>query len=212
MIFSGLPNSNIIIPDLYAMKNYSNNLLIKDNLNNKLNQGLFIGGSSGSTNPIENERLNFCSKYRYNNNIKSYISHFCQIPENNIKSIFPNYRDFKHDYIKINDQYIYKYLISIDGNTSAWDRVPWILNSKSVLLKKNSNHKCWYYDLLIPNVHYIPFDENTDLDQIILSNENRQNIINNANKFVKDYLTEDKHILYMGHLLYHCSLKYKSQI
>jgi hypothetical protein len=109
--------------------------------------------------------------------------------------------------MSLEEQYKYRYIISIDGNTSAWDRVPWILNSNSVLLMKKSEHKCWYYDFLIPNVHYIPFDDDTDLEAIVLSNEDRSKIIKNANQFVKDYLAYDKHKLYMQYLLQAMSSK-----
>jgi hypothetical protein len=99
------------------------------------------------------------------------------------------------------DQLQYKYLISVDGNTAAWDRVPWILNSNSILLLKASNHKCWYYDFLIPYVHYIPFNNDEEIETIIASTEDRSHIVQNANQFVQDYLKHDRHKLYMQYLL-----------
>ena len=50
----------------------------------------------------------------------------------------------------------YKYLISIDGMTAAWKRVPWIMQSDSVLFKTTTKMYQWFYDGLVPWVNYIP--------------------------------------------------------
>jgi len=208
--FSKNNTHQLLIPDLYAMWGYSNRLSIKDTIpfNKKLTKAVFIGGSTGSYSPDTNERLRLCDKYRNNPNIHCYINNICQMTEETVKGVFPNYKDFIHAGMSMEDQHHYKYIISVDGNTSAWDRVPWILNSNSVLLLKESNSKCWYYPLLIPYIHYIPFNDSTDLEKIISSTEDRTEMIKNANKFVKDYLTIDKHVEYMQYLMYYCSLKH----
>jgi hypothetical protein len=46
--------------------------------------------------------------------------------------------------VNIEDHMQYKYLISVDGWTSAWMRVPWILSSNSLLIKQNSKKVSWY--------------------------------------------------------------------
>ncbi len=66
--------------------------------------------------------------------------------------------------VKEVDHLKYKYLISIDGNTCAWSRVPWIMLSNSVLLKQETDNMEWFYPAIIPYVHYIPV--NTDLTDI----------------------------------------------
>lgn len=50
----------------------------------------------------------------------------------------------------------YKYLVSVDGWTAAWERVPWILQSKSLLLKQDSPIVEWFTYLMNPMVHYYP--------------------------------------------------------
>jgi hypothetical protein len=201
--FSSGLSEHILIPDLYAMMNYSNRLSFKDNISyeNKYKKAIFIGSSTGSLIVELNERLHMCNKYRNNPNIHCFINNLCQVSEENTKEIYPNYNDFITTSMTIENQCKYRYIINIDGNTTAWDRVPWILNSNSVLLMKNSKNKCWYTDFLIPNIHYIPFDNDTDLEAIVSSDEDRTDIIRNANQFVKDYLTHDKHIFYMKCLL-----------
>jgi hypothetical protein len=201
--FSSGLSEHILIPDLYAMTKYNDKLSFKDNISyeQKSKKAIFIGASTGSFIAELNERLQICNKYINNPNIHCFINNLCQVSEESTKEIYPNYNDFITTSMTIEDQCKYMYIINIDGNTTAWDRVPWILNSNSVLLMKNSNNKCWYTDFLIPNIHYIPFDNDTDLDRIVSSDEDKTDIIRNANQFVKDYLTHDKHIFYMKCLL-----------
>jgi hypothetical protein len=208
---------NIVIPDSYAMGNYGGKLNISlgtSEINNnsaKIKGAFFVGASTGSGDPRNNERLQLCNKYVNHPNIKCYINNFCQIDFNNIKNTYPNYELFKSNHIDSNIQLKYKYVISVDGNTVAWDRVPWILNSKSVLLKKKSSHKNWYYDFLIKNEHYIEFDDDSELENIINNtpDEECKRIIDNANIFCKNYLHEISHLTYMSKLLYYLSLNNK---
>lgn len=60
---------------------------------------------------------------------------------------------------KETDHLKYKYLMSIDGNTCAWRRVPWILLSNSALVKQETNKIEWFYPAIKPYVHYVPVDE-----------------------------------------------------
>ena len=40
----------------------------------------------------------------------------------------------------------YKYLLSVDGFTAVWGRVPWIMFSNSVLVKAETGKVEWFYD------------------------------------------------------------------
>ena len=216
MVFS-LENSNeknILIPDLYSMDEYGGKLNKKDEFvfESKKNKAIFIGSTTGDSNSKYNERLQLCSKYADHNNIKCYISNFVQINMDEMKNEHPNYNKFASNNISIQEQLKYKYIINVDGNTCAWDRVPWILNSNSLLLKKKSTQKCWYYDLLIKNEHYIEFEDDSEIEHIIntISASECNRIIKNANKFCNDYLKKICHMTYMAKLLYYLSKKNKN--
>ena len=203
-------NQNILIPDYYAMCNYGKKLNINDKniFESKMNQAIFIGSSTGSVNPRNNERLKLCNKYVSNTDIKCYINNFCQMNNEDIQKVFPNYMRFKSANISIDEQLKYKYIITVDGNTCTWDRLPWILNSNSLCLKKKSNNKCWYYDFLVNNEHFIEFNNDEEIEQIIktVSIDNCKRITNNANKFVKNYLKKNFHEIYMAELIYYLTL------
>ncbi len=52
----------------------------------------------------------------------------------------------------------YRYVMDIDGNGNAWDGLFGALLMGSCILKVTSPHgwRQWYYDRLIPNVHFLP--------------------------------------------------------
>ncbi len=55
----------------------------------------------------------------------------------------------------------FKYLIDVDGNSSAWSSLFLKLLSGSVVFKVESvaGYRQWYYDRLIPWQHYVPVDK-----------------------------------------------------
>jgi hypothetical protein len=212
LVFSLLSRSrlNILIPDFYAMLAYRGNLYIKDRVefDKKKDQAIFIGSSTGSVSPYHNDRLQLCNYFLKSEKVKCYINNVCQIEEDKIAEVFPAYKAFLHESMNIPSQLAYKFIITIDGNTASWDRLVWILNSNSVCLKKKSDHVCWYYDFLENGKHYIEFNEFDEIEKIMetVTPEQCEEIIKNANAFVKQYLTYDKQLAYMGHLLYYCSI------
>jgi hypothetical protein len=60
------------------------------------------------------------------------------------------------EYVELSEQIKYKYLISLDGLTADWQRVPWILLSGSVLLLVDSDIEQWFSRDIEPWVHYVP--------------------------------------------------------
>ena len=98
--------------------------------------------------------------------------------------------------IPISDHLYYKYLVSIDGWTAAWARVPWIMLSNSVLFKQGSNKIEWFYDALKPNVHYLPIAEDlsdllSQMEYAKLHDEEMKKISDNATDFVRSFLSPD---------------------
>jgi hypothetical protein len=50
----------------------------------------------------------------------------------------------------------YKFNIVVDGNAAPSQRLAVMLHSMSTLLKQESPSMEWYYDDLVPYVHYVP--------------------------------------------------------
>lgn len=114
------------------------------------------------------------------------------------------------------DHLAYKYLISIDGNTCAWLRVPWIMLSNSVLLKQESKKIEIFYAGMKPYVHYVPVSEDISdvfekLRWLQHHDAEAKAISENATKFVEANLTQDDIDEYLAIILneYHKIQKFK---
>jgi len=87
----------------------------------------------------------------------------------------------------------YKFILDIDGWSSAWSATVWKLYSGSVLLKTRSKWKQWYYDEFKEWVHYVPVendfsDLNDKIDWCIQNEDECIRIIERAHQFVLDKL------------------------
>ena len=107
--------------------------------------------------------------------------------------------------LSISEHIKYKYQILIDGNSAAWTRGYWQLFSNSVMLKQNSKYVQWYYGLLKPYIHYIPFDYYcSDLIEKIQWAKNNEDkvreIIINANRIAENLKYTDM-LLYLYALI-----------
>jgi hypothetical protein len=187
---------NILIPDLYAMQDYKGSIQ-KDICQTKIQKLLFIGSTTGKASVQENQRIQLCL-YAHNKPwIEAYISSVVNFNPPNIQHIL-------HDPMTIQEQFRYQHLMVVDGNTACWDRLPWVLASKSVCWKMESDHQCWYYPFLKPWVHYIPFTlDNLEetWHRVKDDVELHKKIIANANQFFQTYLTRQAHGIYLYTLL-----------
>ena len=100
----------------------------------------------------------------------------------------------------------YKYLISVDGETCAWLRVPWIMLSGSVLVKQESSKIEWFYPALKPYVHYVPVKEDlsdilTQVEWMRNNDEKMKQIAYNAHEFIKQELMPEHIDSYMAIIL-----------
>ena len=94
----------------------------------------------------------------------------------------------------------FKYLISMDGNVSAWLRPEWIMASNSVLMFQH-RHEQWYYPAMKPWVHFVPLEDDISdvfekLEWLRTHDAEARTISENANKFVEtvlqpEHITED---------------------
>ena len=195
---------NILIPDLYAMQNYKGSI-DRNNVDTlpfkkKINKIVFIGSTHGMNTVEHNERVQLCKFAKDKSWIDSYISTIVNIPQ----KYAPQLADYMHDMMSQYEQYTYRHIASVDGNTACWDRVVWVMASNSVLWKMDSEDQCWYYPFLKPWVHYIPFNlENLTetWERVKDDTEMHREIIKNANQFVEDYLRPCGHMLYTRTLM-----------
>ena len=194
---------NLLIPDLYAMQDYKGALNKNkgDNLptRKKVNKMLFIGVSSGPAS-YENNRVSICKYAQGKDWIEAYLSgivNFSGVATERLQK-------FLHPPMTQEEQCVYRHILVIDGNTACWDRLPWVLASKCVCWKEESNDECWYYEFLKPWVHYVPFTRDTLWDTWLKVKDDielQERLVRAGNEFVEDFLRRERHELYMAETL-----------
>jgi len=186
---------NVLIPDLYAMQNYKGALEIQDVIPTmkKKNKLFFIGVSSGKASIHENQRIAACRFAQGKSWIEAYLSHIVNLQETR------GLDRYMKKSMTISEQHVYRHIMVIDGNTSCWDRLPWVLQSNCVCWKLDSPDQCWYYPFLEPWVHYVPFTFETlehTWNRVKDDKTLQKNIVKAANQFVEDFLRPECHALY----------------
>lgn len=215
--FGAKKNNNVaLIPDVYQMENYKDSIIYGKNdekdFNNKINKIIFCGASTGSINPEHNDRINTSIWSVKNswaiNNTYIRLNNIVQITYENLNG-YLNERKVKlpsimSNHISIEKQLNYKYILSIDGNTWAWDRPIWIMSSNSLFFKYESDNVGWYYELLKEDMHYVSVNRD-NMEQKYNFFENNTNqaleIIYNSQKFVDDYCSNEAWEFYFKSLL-----------
>lgn len=81
----------------------------------------------------------------------------------NLSSKSPELLNASYERISVEDILKSKYLLDIDGQVSAWSGLYWKLYSNSVVFKLKSHWEQWYYQDLLPYVHYVPLQNLTPL-------------------------------------------------
>lgn len=187
---------NLLVPDLYAMQGYFGALNEPDpfKFENKIDEFFFIGNYTGDGRPLYNKRAKMCRWALDKTWCHAFLSEIHQIPAQTFYEADPGYQQYMHTPLPKKYQKVYRHLLSIDGNTAAWDRPVWIMNSNSVLWKQESDHVCWWSHLCQEGKHYIGFNDPSEIEAKWKSGLDFQNIIQNANEFVKEYLTEEGHV------------------
>lgn len=196
-----------LLPDEFQMRRYDNILsryCDTTHWGEKLSRALFCGTTTGNRNPKYNERLLACdwAYHKASSYADFYITKVAQITIDSITSAYPeSFKHFFKPFVPVEQHYKYRYLVNIAGNTCCWNRVPLIMNSKSLMLSTYQGDMCWYYPALHEGTHYVPVNlsgkglQNT-MKYYDNNPEESKMIVRNANNFVKQYMNNVSAMLY----------------
>lgn len=197
----------VLLPDPYMIGNYGGRLHVQDPLSwqDKVDKVAFYGVTTGAMDPHTNQRLQTCSwSINHADACDFKITGVVQMREKIVKDAYPNLDAFRSSPLRQDEQYRYKYLLSIDGNTASYDRPAWIMNSHSLLMKYTSKDMLWYYPLMQDGTHFVEVRSPDDiLSKRSYFNSNPGHamfIIQNANNFVRSFLTPTATLLYSTYL------------
>lgn len=191
------------------------------NWDNKINVAVFRGSSTGSGVTIKtNQRLHIAhlssnNRIDTNDNLPFLDAGITKwnmrikklMGERKLQVINKDKLPFSLvSKLSYGEQSKYKYIIHIDGHTSAF-RLSNELKMNSVILIVKSKWKMWYSDLLKPYVHYVPVKDNlSDIYKQIIWCKNNDDkckkIVENANMFYNTHLSKTGVLDYMETLLH----------
>jgi hypothetical protein len=158
----------VLIPDPESLSGYSSIFREADKgsynapWSNKISK-VFWRGSATGAGP-ENNDLNGTARLRLLNYANKYdftdvgFTFYTLQHNPNFKELLASTHSLVPR-VSIAESIKYKYLIDVDGNSCTYSRMAWILYSNSILMKHASSYKQWYYDKMLPNVHYLPISE-----------------------------------------------------
>ena len=199
-----------LFPNPYQIGNYGNgqfNDLNADKVpwEQKLDTMFFAGSTTGSRDPLSNARIAACLWSLQHPQVSKFrITNVVQMSEELFRARVPRAQEILCEPVPLQENFKYKYLVNIAGNTCAWSRVPLIMSSKSLMLQMYHADIEWFYPMLIEGTHFMGCAEHTLLSKrnFAISNPQLvQFIIANANRFSSTFLGRNQAALYAVSLL-----------
>lgn len=212
-------NLVLLMPDLYLIKNKYEKQRIKINKTTKRwpyiikkDQAIWRGAQTGGTYNLETKedyprgKLVWLSNKNPDYLDAKFVSYDIQTENSESgkkykelmkKTFGENPNDYFMPFHKMTS---YKYNVSLDGNVSAWQRVPWILGSGTVLLY-HTDYVQFFTPYLKENEHYISIkpdmsDFKEKVDYLRKNSVKAREITKNAAKLQNEILTREFIIKY----------------
>lgn len=213
----------------YARKKSTNGILIPDAHNfvtfekikslgmvdipfdQKDNKGIFIGSATGNLKDGHVMRSLFCNRYLNNKNTIAKL--IGDIRQEIIDNLI-DYSSTHSSFIDIKDQLKNKIIISIDGNSTSWERPLWAMASNSICVYiepyEEYRYESWFYPIMdslcvMPKISLENYEffmendfENAFWQQI---NENQKVFAN----FIGDISNQ---YIYFANILFNYNLQY----
>ena len=174
---------------------------------------IFAGGTSGGTGPITIAalkrdgaipRIRAALRFKPEANVHFHLPIIVQYDNDETAAYLKNLGFGDGKSVDWNEQLRNKFIISIDGNGATCTRVSITLSSNSILAKYTSDSVLYYFQGLMPWVHYIPIVEHDDLlDAIALEQKFPgifESIPSAAQSFAKNFLTREATLGYTAFL------------
>lgn len=183
----------VLMPDLYNLIDYHGQLRVTDQSSwvSKRDKMCFFGSSTGSTILNENERVKGCTWGCSHADIADFfitrkvqMAADVRIP---LHIMCPP--------VGLHEMFNYKVCCDIKGNTNCWDRLPIVLNSRSLLFQLPSEFMSFYEPILVSSklgkkmVHVESYDDLPGKLKYYLTNPKEAiQITRDANAFANTYL------------------------
>ena len=139
----------------------------------KLIKAVFVGSTTGrihtrqSVAELANQRLRAGVHFRNDPDIDFHLPNIVQCDSPETEALIRELGFGDGGRLTWEDQFRYRFLLSMDGNGATCSRVALALKSNGVLLKYKSPYSLYYFSSLIPWLHYIPIEKHKDVNRVI---------------------------------------------
>lgn len=185
----------IVVPDFEIFEqNYYHRRQFIDPLTflEKINMAIFVGSTTGTnqreTRGCQNTRENIdndpsvrvsaAKHFSNSDQVIFRLPNIVQCDNGETEAYLRSFDFCKPRYIGWQEQFAYKYIISVDGNGPTLSRVAIALLSNSLLLKYRSDWISYYHRALQEGVNYIEIKEHSDIEKVVSEFEHNHVLYN----------------------------------
>lgn len=219
--FDGLPqfayqkrlgSDHLLVPDVDFLSNafYQKESIDPIPYNNKENQAVFVGSTTGSNHTAESvkalrdERLRLAVYFRNMDGVSFTLPVVTQFKDEAAKLAIESL-NVGGSNLSWAEQLGSRFLICVDGNGASCSRVYRALRSNSVPVKFESSNVLHYFSGLMPHREYIPVHQPSQVLDVLRTEKAQpgyyESISQNGQRFANVYLTREALTTYTGMLL-----------
>ena len=204
----------LLMPDIdFIVNHFHENPPFKDTLPyaGKVPRAVFAGATTGGIHTVErivagqSPRLRSAAFFDGRLDVDFRLPRVVQYADEEARRLIEAQPYCQRPELQWSEQFQSRFLISMDGNGATCSRVAVALASQSVLLKYHSHEMLYYFDGLVPHVHYVPIAKDEDVLAVLAAERlepGRYLPVADAGRlFAAQYLTRERVTEYMVRLL-----------
>lgn len=199
--------SPVLIPDPYMICNWGDGLAVQDPIqfNHKQDTVCFYGTTTGSRNPTNNRRIDWC---RWATNKDPFHFQITNVAQMTVPDIIQSIGQeqwaniFRPTKVSREEQMKHRYHMVLDGNTCRFD--VWNYKTNCLAFKEESRDMLWYYPMFRNREHFVEVNKDTIDTQRQYYSQNigdASRIIRNAQLFSTEVFKPLCHMMYTTTLL-----------
>jgi hypothetical protein len=177
----------------------------------KVPRAVFAGATTGGSNTVEGivsaplPRIGAAAFFDGRLDVDFRLPRIVQYADEAARALLEQQPYCQRPELQWSEQFQSRFLISMDGNGATCARVAVALASNSVLLKYQSEQTLYYFDGLVPHVHYVPIATHQDVLDVLAAERIEPGrfypVAEAGRVFASQYLTRARATEYMARLL-----------
>ncbi len=202
-----MPDIDLLVDDFHEDPSFKDTVSYAA----KVPRAVFAGGTTGGANTVEGilsaplPRIASAAFFDGRLDVDFRLPRIVQCADDAARALLERKLFCQRPELQWFEQFQSRFLISMDGNGATCARVAIALASNGVLLKYQSEQMLYYFDGLVPHVHYVPVAADQDVLDILAAERIEPGrylpVAQAGRAFAQTYLTRARVTEYMVRLL-----------